>query len=62
MTKSEARELERVQLYLAAGMPDTAARALSALVRSTRKRTTSAQLMELAIDWNLLHRPEFIAN
>ena len=60
MTKAEARELERVRLYLAAEMPDTAARALSALVRSTRKRTTSAQLMELAIDWNLLHRPEFI--
>jgi hypothetical protein len=62
MTKAEARELEYIRIYLAAGMPDTAARALSALVRSTRKRTTGAQLMELAIDWNLLHRPEFIVN
>jgi hypothetical protein len=60
MTKAEARELENIRIYLAAGMPDTAARALSALVRATRKRTTSAQLMELAVDWNLLHRPEFI--
>lgn len=40
MTKAEARELENIRIYLAAGMPDTAARALSALVRATRKRTT----------------------
>lgn len=60
MTKSEGRELETIRKYLALGMADTAARALSALVRATRSRKTSAQLMELAVDWNLLHRPEFI--
>jgi len=60
MTKSEARELENVKRYIAAGMPDTAARALSALVRSTRKRTTSAELMTHAVQMDLLHRPEFI--
>jgi len=60
MTKAEARELENVRRYIAAGMPDTAARALSALVRATRKRTTSAELMSQAIQLDLLHRPEFI--
>jgi len=60
MTKAEARELENVKRYIAAGMPDTAARALSALVRATRKRTTSAELMSQAIQLDLLHRPEFI--
>lgn len=60
MTKAEARELQSVKTYLAAGMPDTAARALSALVRSTRSRTTSAELMTYAVELNLLHRPEFI--
>lgn len=60
MTKAEARELQNVKKYLAAGMPDTAARALSALVRSTRNRTTSAELMSQAIQLDLLHHPEFI--
>ena len=60
MTKSEARELENVKRYIAAGMPLSAARALSALVRSTRNRNTSAELMSQAIQLDLLHRPEFI--
>lgn len=62
MTKSEARELENVKRYMAAGMPDTAARALSALVRATRNRNTSTELMSQAIQLDLLHRPEFIIN
>lgn len=62
MTKSEARELENVKRYIAAGMPDTAARALSALVRATRSRNTSAELMSQAIQLDLLHRPEFIVS
>jgi hypothetical protein len=60
MTKAEARELENVKRYIAAGMPDTAARALSALVRATRSLNTSAELMSQAIQLELLHRPEFI--
>jgi hypothetical protein len=60
MTKSEARELENVKRYIAAGMSDTAARALSALVRATRSLNTSAELMSQAIQLDLLHRPEFI--
>ena len=60
MTKSENRELDMIRRYLNAGMTDTAARALSALVRSTRNRTTSYELMRLAIDWDLLAHEDFI--
>lgn len=60
MTKAETRQVQTVHAYMAAGMPDTAARALSALVRSTMSRKTSAELMTLAVELNLLHRPEFI--
>lgn len=60
MTKAEAKQLQSVKTYCAAGMHDTAARALSAMVRATRNRTTSAELMTYAVELNLLHRPEFI--
>lgn len=60
MTKQEARQLQMVKTYIAAGMHDTAARSLSAMVRATRNRTTSAELMRQAVELNLLHRPEFI--
>jgi hypothetical protein len=60
VTKSETREIENVKRYMAAGMPDTAARALSALVRAARNRKSSAELMQYAVDLNLLHRAEFI--
>lgn len=60
MSKSETRELANVERYMAAGMPDTAARALSALVRAARTRKSSAELMGHAVRLNLLHRAEFI--
>jgi len=60
VTKSETREIENVKRYITAGMPDTAARALSALVRAARNRKSSAELMQHAVDLNLLHRAEFI--
>ena len=60
VTKSETREIENVKRYMAAGMPDTAARALSALVRAARTRKSSAELMQHAVELNLLHRAEFI--
>jgi hypothetical protein len=60
MTKSEARELEIIRKYLAAGMPDTAARALSALIRSTMRRTTAHELHRFAVEHNLQAQPDFI--
>lgn len=61
MTKSEARELQSVSRYVAAGMHDTAARALSALIRAARTDKSRAALMEQARALQLTHLPEFIA-
>jgi hypothetical protein len=60
MTKHETRELANVELYISAGMHDTAARALSALVRAARTFKSSHELMQHAVRLNLLHRPEFV--
>lgn len=60
MTKSETRELKIVDQYLAAGMRDTAARALSAMIRATRSRATSFELMQRAVSLDLVHLPDFI--
>ena len=60
MNKSETRELEIIKNYITAGMPDTAARALSALIRSTMRRTTAHELHRFAIEHNLQAQPDFI--
>ena len=60
MNKSETRELQNIERYLAAGMRDTAARSLSALIRATRSRTTSFELMQRAVALDLVHLPDFI--
>lgn len=60
MTKSEARELEHIRAYVRMDMADTAARGLSALIRSCRNGKTRALLLELASEWELSRNPEFI--
>ena len=60
MTKSETRELINIERYMAAGMRDTAARSLSALIRATRSRATSFELMQRAVALDLVHLPDFI--
>lgn len=60
MTKIETRELANIDKYLAAGMIDTAARALSALVRAARTRQSSYELMQRAVATGLICNPEFI--
>lgn len=60
MTKSETREMKSVQLYMAAGMRDTAARALSALIRAARTNKSRDALMEQARALQLTDQPEFI--
>lgn len=60
MTKSETREIANVQRYIDAGMRDTAARALSALIRAARTRKSSFELMQHAVRLNIVHLPEFI--
>lgn len=60
MTKSETREVDKIKTFLLAGMTDTAARSLSALIRSTLSRKTSQELMQWAIESGLIFHPEFI--
>ena len=61
MTKSEQREVSRLDLYIAHGMIDTAARALSALIRSARTTRSQTELRAIAARMQLDAHPDFIA-
>ncbi len=62
MTKAENREIETIRKYVAFGMDDTAARALSALIRAARTSKSRDELMHYAgtKGWGLQNHPEFI--
>jgi hypothetical protein len=60
MTKAETREMKSVCLYVSAGMTDTAARAISALIRAARTVKSRAALMEQARALKLTQEPDFI--
>lgn len=59
MTKSENREIQNIMNYHAAGMTDTAARALSALIRAASTRSRP-DLMVYAHALKLTAHPDFI--
>ena len=59
MTKAENREIKNIMNYHAAGMTDTAARALSALIRAASSRSRP-DLMIYAHALKLANHPEFI--
>ena len=61
MTKSEIRELNKALQFAAAGLgPDYLARALSALIRSSRSVKTKAELVAIAVMHQVNSNPEFI--
>ena len=62
ITQTQCRELETIRKYVALGMDDTAARALSALVRCARTNGQRDALMVYAGPqvWGFLNHPEFI--
>ena len=60
MNKSETREMKSIYLYIAAGMHDTAARALSSLVRAARTNKSRDALLFQAYALRLRDLPEFI--
>jgi hypothetical protein len=60
MTKSELREVSMVHTYIQHGMTDTAARALSGLIRCARTTKSQTQLRELAEILKLTNHPDFI--
>ena len=59
MTKSENHEIQNIMTYHAAGMTDTAARALSALIRAASTRSRP-DLMVYAHALKLTAPPDFI--
>ena len=61
MTKFQTKQVEMIQAYIANGMTDTAARSLSALVRSAMRAKDQQELMTLAQSLNLVNNPEFVA-
>ena len=62
MTKSETREIETIRTYVRMGMDDTAARALSSLIRAARTEKSKQALMAYAgpQGFGYLNHPEFI--
>ena len=61
MTKSEQREVSRLDLYIAHGMRDTAARAIATLIRSARTTRSANELRAIASKLQLDRHPDFIA-
>jgi hypothetical protein len=61
MTKSEQREVSRLDLYISHGMTDTAARAIATLIRSARTTRSANELRAIAATMKLDQHPEFIA-
>ena len=60
MTKAQLKQLAMIEIYIDNKMPDTAARSISALIRSAMTSKSKQFLMQRAIDLNLVNRPEFI--
>lgn len=62
MNKSEAKEIELIAKYHAAGLGvDYVARALSGLIRAARTQKSAAALRDIAATWGVTNHPEFIA-
>ena len=60
MTKAQNKQVAMIQIYINNGMLDTAARSLSALIRSAMTNKSREFFIQRAIELNLNNRPEFI--
>jgi hypothetical protein len=60
MTKAQNKQLAMIQIYIDNGMTDTAARSLSAMVRSAMSKKSQQELLSIAIKTNLVSNLEFI--
>jgi hypothetical protein len=60
MTKQQLGQLKLIDIYIDNGMPDVAARVLSAMIRACLVKSTKIALMMRAEDLNLTKRAEFI--
>lgn len=60
MTKAQARDVQSARMYAAHGMPDTAARALSAAIRAALRAKDRDELLAAARELGIDQHPEFI--
>lgn len=60
MNNSEAKEHANAQAYLALGMPDIAARTMSALVRACRTQRSYSALMSASKEMGIDQHPDFV--
>jgi phosphopantetheine adenylyltransferase len=60
MTKFQTKQVEMIRVYLANDMQDTAARSLSALVRSARRIKDKKDLIRLSYETELIMHPDYI--
>lgn len=60
MNKSEQREIVNLTMYHKAGMSDTVARGLSALIRASMTKRSRAALIEYADIFGVRNHPEFL--
>jgi hypothetical protein len=60
MTKAQNKQVAMIQIYINNGMIDTAARSLSALIRSAMTKKSKLELINLSIKYDLHNNSEFI--
>ena len=60
MTKAQNKQVAMIQIYINNGMMDTAARSLSALIRSAMTKKSKLELINLSIKYDLHNNSEFI--
>ena len=60
MTKAQIKQLQKVGIFLAMDMRDTASRSLSAMIRSCLNKKAKAELMQYAMHNNLYYNDNFI--
>jgi predicted transcriptional regulator len=60
MNKNQIKQMSNIRFYVVNGMPDAAARGLSAMIRAAMSNKSKAALMAAAVELNLTNHPEFI--
>jgi len=62
INKSEAREINKLEMWRNAGLVDAGllARSLSALIRAARTNKSAAYIRTVAQEWGVTNHPEFL--
>lgn len=60
MNKNQIKQMSNIRFYVINGMPDAAARGLSAMIRAAMSNKSKAALMAAAVELNLTNHSEFI--